>query len=644
MNFFKSQDAARKNTKLLVFLFISAVFILIAMTNLLVIGFAAFSQSPTITATELKNQFEWETFLLVSAGVISLIFIASLYKIIQLSGGGSRVAEMMDAELIADHQGDLYKRRVLNVVEEMAIASGNPVPPVYLMQDDAINAFAAGTTAGNAVIGVTTGTIKKLTREQLQGVIAHEFSHIHNGDMRLNIRLIGILNGILVIGIIGRLLLRPSSRRSHSRNSKGGGAIVILGLGLLVIGYAGVFFGNIIKAAVSRQREYLADASAVQFTRNPDGISGALKRIGGNTNGSILIASEAEEVSHALFSEGITTLFTGLFATHPPLEKRIRAVQPYWDGEFEIPPENDPILESETQTQTIDEREKLKQAVITGATVMAGQAAMADVIDSIGQPTDSQLKYAQELIATIPEILIEAARSPYAARAVIYYLVLDSDEAMRQQQFRYLLENADTGIHDETLNLYAKEHELETLYRLPLIEIALSSLQQLSARQYSMFKDNLDALISMDSKISLFEWSLQKIVLHHLASIYEKPEKLSQNKSLTRFKNECAVLLSFLIHAGKQDGISTDSVFETVKVKLDMPDIFLIDIKSLDLTELNTALDKLKRLKPLLKPKLLKACADCITADKKITMIEIELFRAIADILDCPMPPLYVKT
>lgn len=643
MNFFQSQDAARKNTKLLVILFIAAVLILVAMTNLLVIGFAAFSQSPTITTTELKNQFDWEMFLLVGAGVVTLILIASIYKIIQLSGGGARVAEMMDAELIIDDQGDLYKRRVLNVVEEMAIASGNPVPPVYLMQDDAINAFAAGTTAGNAIIGVTTGTIQKLTREQLQGVIAHEFSHIHNGDMRLNIRLIGILNGILIIGLIGRLLLRSSTRRSHNRNSKGGGgAIVILGLGLLVIGYAGVFFGNIIKAAVSRQREYLADASAVQFTRNPDGISGALKRIGGNTNGSILVASGAEEISHALFSEGITTMFTSLFATHPPLEKRIRAVQPDWDGEFEMPPEIDPALNSETQSESIDEKEKIKQAIITGATIMANQTALEGIIDTIGQPSSSQIKYAQDIIATMPETLKQAAHNPYTARALIYYLILDKDGAVRERQLRYLQTNADTGIHDETLNLYAKEPELEILYRLPLIEIALSSLRQLSMRQYFMFKDNIDALIKMDSKISLFEWSLQKIVFHHLESIHEKIKKQSANKPLTKYKEECSILLSFLIHAGKQDGVTADDVFHQAKTKLEMSDIELIDIKSMNVTSLNSALDKLKTVKPLLKPKLLKACAVCINADNNISMTEIELFRAIADTLDCPMPPLHI--
>lgn len=642
MNFFRSQDVARKNTRLLVFLFLCAVLLLVAMTNLLVIGFVTFSQSPAITTSEFKAQFRWDTFLLVGTGVVLLILGASIYKIIQISGNGQKVAEMMGGELILDAGGDFHKRRILNVVEEMAIASGSPVPPVYLIDDPAINAFAAGTTTGNAVVGVTEGTLRRLSREQLQGVIAHEFSHIHNGDMRLNIRLIGLLNGILIIGNIGYFLLRSTTRRSrHSSSKGGGGAIVLLGLGLMIIGYAGTFFGNIIKAAVSRQREYLADASAVQFTRNNEGIAGALKRIGGSSRGSIMRSPEAAEISHALFGEGVTTMFTGLFATHPPLEKRIRAIQPNWDGEFEQPPEIDPPTPQEEAEDT-SRVDMARDAIVTGAAILAGQQAMEEIIASIGQTSADQLSYARRLLDTLPKELSEAAHNPFSARAVIYYLLLDNKSDIREQQLSYLSEKADTGIYEETQKLSDAAPQIDRAYRLPLIEISLSSLRQLSMRQYFLFKENLDALIRMDKKINLFEWSLHKIVSHHLASVYEKPGKQKQNSSLTAMKKECSTLLSFLVHAGKQEGISAGAVFEKAKEKLDMPGLTFIDIKSTSLSDLNAALDKLKSVKPLLKPKLLKACAACITADEKITMTEVELFRAISDTLDCPMPPLQV--
>lgn len=531
MNFFQSQDAARKNTKYLVFLFVMAVVILISLTNLLIILFTVFSQQPTITTTELKNQFDWEAFLLVGAGVVTVVVLASLYKIIQLSGGGESVAEMMGGELLIDGEGDIHKQRVLNIVEEMAIASGTPVPIIYLIEDNAINAFAAGTKPGNAVIGVTSGTIRKLNREQLQGVIAHEFSHIHNGDMRLNIRLIGILNGILIIGTIGYYILRSTSRSRHSRSSKNnGGGIIFLGLGLMIIGYSGTFFGNIIKAAVSRQREYLADASAVQFTRNKNGIAGALKRIGGNTSGSMLQAPGSSEISHMLFGQGISTFFSGLFSTHPPLEKRIRAIQPDWDGEFEIPPEIEPATAEETAK---NKQAEIKDKIVTGATILAAHAAIDDAIDSIGQPTADNLHYAQQLIANIPEALKQAAHNPYTARALIYFLVLDNDSSIRDKQLEYLKEKADKGIYDETLKLSSQITELDNTYRLPLIEMTLSPLRQLSMRQYFMFKENLDALIRMDSKINLFEWSLQNIIFHHLDSA-----NIKQKKTLPKYASQ----------------------------------------------------------------------------------------------------------
>jgi len=644
MNFFTSQDAARKKTKLLVFFFLLAVILLIGMTNLLFMVTAGYLEYSTLSLDSIVEQFNWETFFAIGLGVLLLISVASLYKIMQLSGGGSRVAEMMDGELIVDSAGDIHKQRVLNIVEEMAIASGTPVPPVYLIHDDAINAFAAGTTAGNAVIGVTSGIIKKLNREQLQGVIAHEFSHIHNGDMRLNIRLIGLLNGILIIGTIGYFILRSSSRGRRSRSSKNnGGGIIFLGIGLMIIGYAGTFFGNIIKAAVSRQREYLADASAVQFTRNKNGIAGALKRIGGDASGSIMQAPSTAEISHTLFGQGVTTFFSGLFATHPPLEKRIRAIQPNWDGEFEAVPDLDPSLEQESDTPSSSKVNAAKDAIITGAAILAGQAAMDNAIDSVGQPTADNLSYAQKLIATLPDELKHAAHNPYTARAVIYYLVLENDQAVRERQLDHLKEKADSGIHAETIKLIQQVPELHDAYRLPLVEIALSPLKQLSMQQYLMFRDNLDALIKMDNKISVFEWSIQKIIFHHLDSAFNQTDRHAQNKSLKTFKHECAVLLSFLIYAGKQDGISAEKVFEIARGKLEISGIELLDIKKINLKKLDTVLDKLQTIKPLQKPQLLKACAACITADSQITTAEAELFRAISDILDCPMPPLTVN-
>jgi len=641
MNFFKSQDLARKNTFLLVILFSLAVISLIVLTNILVLVVFGYIDSSKSGIDLLNNQFDWNSFLIVSAAVVSVIISGSVYKILSLSGGGARVAEMMDAELIVEDSGDPNRQKILNVVEEMAIASGTPVPPVYLLNEDGINAFAAGYKTSDAVIGITRGAIEKLSREQLQGVIAHEFSHIFNGDMRLNIRLIGVLHGITVIGIIGYYLLR-SAGRTNSRRSKNDGAagILALGIGLLVIGYAGTFFGNIIKAAVSRQREFLADASAIQFTRNPDGIAGALKRIGGNTSGSLLENANTAEISHTLFSQGINTFFSSLFATHPPLEERIKRIDPYWDGKFDHSPE----VKQETTTEkntSKDSGKKDKSATVS--TAIATAINIDTITSHIGHASVEHLNYTHTLIANIPDILKNAAHEPCGARALIYCLILDKEPLLRKQQLHHLMAHADPGAYRETVKLSLNIDTIDSEFRLPLIDMALSSLRQLSNKQYQLFKDNLNILIKMDEKISLPEWVIQKVVLHHLDRVFEPGlKKAKKYLTLNKTQQSCAILLSLLSHTGKQQGIDMQQAFDLANKELGNFDIKLLDKNILNLNTLNQALDELIRLKPLEKPRLLKACAVCITADQMITITESELFRAIADTLDCPMPPLLV--
>ncbi len=293
--------------------------------------------------------FQWwhpEFFIVTSGSVLLVITIGSLYKMTMLSGGGESVALALGGRKVPANTRDLAERILLNVVEEMALASGTPVPPVYIMDDEeGINAFAAGTTPQNAVIGITRGAILTLKRDELQGVIAHEFSHILNGDMRLNIRLMGLLHGILVLALIGYMVLRivgnspgrVSTRRSSDDNKGAGGlilAILAAGVALLIIGYVGVFFAHLIKSAVSRQREFLADASAVQFTRNPSGIADALKKIGGWSKSSKITSPRAEESSHMFFGSAMMLSF---FATHPPLAQRIQRIDPNFKGNFPNP-------------------------------------------------------------------------------------------------------------------------------------------------------------------------------------------------------------------------------------------------------------------------------------------------------------------
>jgi len=634
MNYFKAQDHARRSTAKLVVLFSFAVLSLIILTNLLAMFAFGFVNTEQLTTASFQRQFDWRTFLLIGSAVLLTILFGSFYKIMSLGGSGTKVAEMMGAELIVDGSKDINKQKVHNVVEEMAIASGTPVPPVYLLHEDSINAFAAGNSPSNAVIGVTRGTIDKLSRDELQGVIAHEFSHILNGDMRLNIRLIGILHGILLLGMIGYYLLRFGGR---SRNSKDNGGIVVLALGLAVIGYGGTFFGNLIKAAVNRQREFLADASAVQFTRNPGGIAGALKRIGADSLGSTLQNPNGAEISHALFSEGIKRSFINLFATHPPLEKRIRSIEPNWDGKFEYKPiVNEPIKKA---SHSHDQGAEKAAALIAGASLMRSEA----FVDRIGQLNASQIEYTQQILSQLPTEIKQAAHNPFAVRALIYFLVLDNDSEMRRQQLEYLESAADAGVYEETVKLVKKFPDLAVEYRLPLLDISLSTLRQLSKRQYRLFKNNLNALVAMDAKIQLFEWTLQKILFHHLDAVFGQTTKQeSKQLDLKQTQHACAVILSLLVYTGKQVGMSHKAIFAAAREKLDGLNIELLPATEISLSKVNDSLDQLAKLAPLKKPLLLKACAKVIVADQQISATEIELFRAIADLIDCPMPPLSV--
>jgi Zn-dependent protease with chaperone function len=637
MNFFESQDTAKRNTGKLIFLFALAVLSLIVITNFLVMAVLSFGGAGmTSMAAKTGVHFDPMMFLIIGAIVSSIVLFGSLYKISSLSGGGARIAEMMNGRLLVSGSADPAERRVLNIVEEMAIASGTSVPPVYLMEESGINAFAAGYSPSDAIVAVTRGTIDTLSRDQLQGVIAHEFSHILHGDMRINIRLIGVLHGIMVLGIIGYHLLRGGA---YGRRSKDSGGIVFVGLALVIVGFVGTFFGNLIKAAVSRQREYLADASAVQFTRNPDGIGQALMQIARNQDRSYIKNPKSAEISHALFEEGQVSALSRLYATHPPLNDRILAILPRWKGDYEESDWDRSVLAAAEQKEKPFEQSRREKAtaILTGAT---GVLLADAVINQVGNPDGKHLDYADALVRKIPQLFLDAAREPSGARAIIYFLVLSKDESVRGRQLKVLQSSADIGVFDELQKLYQSVSEIAAQQRLPLVTIALSSMRQLSKNQYQLFRGNFKTLVEIDKKMSLLEWSLQKIVMHSLDAVFGKDEApYFRKKNLKSCKKSVSVLLSILTHSTVQDGMLNEETFtagaDELKISLQ-----LIAVSKIDFDTLNNALDDLADLKPLQKAALLKACVRCITADGKIQAIETELLRAIAATIDCPVPPL----
>ena len=571
---------------------------------------------------------DWRVIALAGGATLLVIGGASTYRISALSGGGHVVASTLGGKPLSHTTQDPAEQRVLNVVEEMAIASGIPVPPVYLLDESGINAFAAGYSSQDAVIGVTRGCVNSLTREELQGVIAHEFSHILNGDMRLNIRLIGFVFGIMAIGFIGWQIIRVSlySGRRRDKNSV---PVVVIGAALMAIGAIGTFFGNWIKASISRQREFLADASAVQFTRNPLGIGGALKRIGGSSAHGELKHRAASEFSHMYFADGVSGFFGSMFATHPPLEERIRRVDPNWDGKWLGSAAQANLVEQQKQSRQNAEdarREQMKQVV----TVMTG-------IEAIGQTTSQHVEMAHQLISNIPPEIRAAAQDPYGARAVLYALVLNKELDTRKLQLDALHEHAEHGLGEFTRKIADSVHHLDRQFRLPLIDISLGSLKHLSPTQAGNFRKNLSALVRADQKTDLFEWILLRIVDHQL----HQPKKVrARYNGFQNLQAECGQVLSALAWVGQKDADLAERAFVegAAAMKLSNPHLTPRDQISLD--QLGNSMDTLNKVATLKKKELLEACAATIVTDQQVTPNEAEMIRAISESLGCPMPPL----
>jgi len=643
MNFFAAQDKARRNTLWMILLFILAVTGLIFLTNLLLLVVLAYLKTGyfVFSLSELNNFFDLSVFVGVTVGVSLLIFGGSFYKTMSLSKGGPAVAEMLGGRLVPQSTNDLQQRQLLNVVEEMSIAAGMPIPKVYLLEERSINAFAAGQSPANAVIGVTRGALTQLSREELQGIIAHEFSHILNGDMRLNIRLIGVLHGILLVGMIGYFILRSLRFAGRSRSKKGGSgivAILALGVGLMVIGYAGTFFGQWIKAVVSRQREYLADSSAVQFTRNKNSIAGALKKIGGSGPGSYIEDPAAPEYSHAYFANGLSSFWQTLFATHPPLEKRIKAIDPGWDGKFLAPRVSRQPASPEVSSAASS---KAKTGVAINAAILSAAEA---AIDQIGTLNEENIEQVRELMIAMPETLREAAQSPYSARAIIYASLI-SHQVSNKEVLALLDRHANREMPALTRQYLPEIEKLDEKMKLPLLELCINALRELSTNQFIQFERAINKIIVADKKVDLKEWVIQRLVIQQLNEHFglRKPPR-AKYSTLGAVKFEAETLMSLIAYVEHKDDSMAAQAFDHGKKEIGATALNILARQALSISSLNQSLDKLMQLKPLVKPRILQAMVGIILADDKTTTRGVELVRTISTCLDCPMPPMRPAT
>jgi len=629
MNFFQQQDQARKKTGQLVALFVVAVILIIGLTTLVVAsslwGFAVWGN--TGTALSAANYLNWSLLLKTALVMIVVVGCVVMYKRSQLGQGGYTIAERLGGTPVYSDTQDPNERQLLNVVEEMAIAAGMPVPPVYVLDETTINAFAAGHSDSDAVLGITRGALQRLTRDQLQGVIAHEFSHILHGDMRLNLNLITVLSGIIFIGLSGRALVGGMSRSRRSNNF-GSTAVFALGAGacLVLIGAIGIFFGNLIKSAVSRQREFLADASAVQYTRNPDGIAGALKVIGSGV-GSGVRSHGVEEFSHMFFGDVFSVRSFDFFATHPPIDERITRLDRYWDGQYLA---GKPLA---SNTSAAEESAASNASIID---------SLPDSLKVIGMLDPVMMAIAGALIESLPSALYQAAQNPATAYALMLALRLDTKPAIQTQQLDYLADSP--AMAQEVLRLKPFVDALHLTEILPLIEIAIPALKRQSAQQYQQLKWLLTQFIMADTISDHREWLHYRVLCHFLdPQFMKKAEQKKYRRSyhgLHQVEDACLNVLSLLANVSHNDEEQRDQAFYSGLKPLTIKVGQRTHQDDLNLNAINAALAQLEHLVPLLKQQFLAACATCIGYDNQVTVVAWDLLRVISVCLGCPMPPL----
>ena len=637
-NFHTQQDEARKQSRRLIAMFVAAVCVLLLLTNLIVaflfIGFDPelyVQWQRTVSAAEGANAGQWlrvatlyvtgPLFPVISVGVLGSVGVATLIKSMQLSAGGHKVAQMLGGERLDPAATDPIHRKILNVVEEMAIASGTPVPGVYLMPEPAINAFAAGFSVDDAVIGVTLGAAQRLTRAELQGVIGHEFSHILNGDMRLNMRLIAMIGGIVFIATAGRVMMQASGR--GRRNSKDAAPIVLLGLALLVLGWVGVLSGRLIKASLSRQREYLADASAVQFTRNPAGLAGALKKIAGLPTHGMMRAPKAEEASHLFIAQAVREGFSGLFATHPPLGDRIRRLDPGWNGQVSA---TDPDASIEKEWGVSALSEAAVQATNVDAEVGAGAIASAP-IGASGIPV-------------ISEEMLTLVRKPKGAVLVVLSILNRFDP-----QVRDLVARSQPSLSESLNDVVDAVARADERLMVPLLELAMPALRMLDQPNVERLRALLTQLYRQDGRLDLVEIMVGSMLERQLPGGHFKPrDALPKYRQLDAVRTALVIVVSALLGATNADAAMADRRLAAINSAL--KGALKTDLRRDELTvgepdweQVMTALARLRRLYPLRKPLVMKAFSAAL--DDGVDRVEMvaTTLSLLAGALDCPWLP-----
>ncbi|BAT53274.1 peptidase M48, Ste24p [Nostoc sp. NIES-3756] len=617
MNFFEHQDKARQNTQQLLGLFALSIVVMILAIYI-----------TTLFLLRLAPRIWWEPqiFLCIAGGTIIAIAIGSLYKIFCLREGGRVIAQELGGRYLVADMANPQEKQLLNIVEEMAIASGIPVPEVYILDAEmSINAFAAGFTLNDAVIGVTRGTLLSLNRDELQGVIGHEFSHIINGDMRLNLRLVGLLHGILFIYLTGELLWHL--RGTESREEKGP-PLWAFGLALMLIGWIGLICGRIIKAAVSRQREFLADACAVQFTRNPDGIASVFEKL--QRLDSRLISPRAEASSHMFFGNPLNPSFwEAMLSTHPPLSERIHRVRGLNTRNLAAPP-------SVRRSSTSD-------SLAMGFAGANPTITPEQVVNQVGSVAPEHFAHAQALLSQLPESLRLGVREQHSAMAIALALGLEIENAqVQERQLAWLREVQPSEIVEQTLSFKNEISPLDPSLRLPLIDLVVPALRKFSPKECHRLCKCIQGLIVATGSFSLWHFILQLVLWHRLQPLIDPTATIKvEFTSIEEIWSDSITVLSAIARVGqsKPDDIAyafRSGVFRLPGAgKQEKADTLV----TCNFSEVKKSIERLRLASPKLKQAIVDACAHTVLLDNQVTNSEADLLRAIAMTLDCPIPP-----
>ena len=632
MDFFARQEAARRTTRWLLAAFLVSVALVVVAVDA-VVAFVISSAEP---GTSPVNAVVGS-----SVVVLGIICGASLFKTLSLRAGGGPVARSLGGTRIDRNTGDIALKRLHNVVEEMSIASGVTMPEVYVLEhEDGINAFAAGNSPADAAIAVTRGAATRLKRDELQGVIAHEFSHILNGDMRLNVRLLGWTFGLLAVAIVARVVLQSSPHSGGRSRKDGAAALMLAALAAMVLGYIGVFFGRLLQAAVSRHRERLADASAVQFTRNPVGLSGALLKIAGAPTGSRLVTPEAEEVAHMLFAAGLPRLF----ATHPPIEERLKALDPAFNAR-ELPALAAQATRDSDRQRAEDAARPRAQpdiAVASAFTPAADRSVRGHTPRNIaalaGTMANENVRYAENARVAIPEGLRDFVDSADHARALMFVVLASKSPDLRVEQRRILETVYGADFAARVFGMQALADSLQPALRLPAVQQLFPALRRLSSPERQKLRDVVAQLANADARIDVFECCLTLLLAANLDDLESGPA----HGSASLLQEDAAIHKLFAILAAQGTGDETRArrAYEAgISVVLPEHHPAFEQIAQWPRV-LADSLARLGNLRPFAKKVLIEGLVRCIGDDQELSVEEGELLRTVCSVLHCPLPPL----